>query len=100
MAEEPRHFKQFQELSPHFDPETPITLENFESLIHEYHFREEVICQVRKVDGNCGHKHRHDWLGKTRDGKEGLIGGDCASKTFNADQNFARERSRVRRELN
>jgi hypothetical protein len=66
MAEEPRHFEQFQEIEcrPHFDPETPTTLENFESLIGEYHFSEEVICQVRKVDGNCGHKHRHGWLGK------------------------------------
>jgi len=99
MAEEPRHFKQFQEIkhSPPFDPETPITLE---SLIGEYHFSEEVIGQVRKVDGNRGHKHRHDWLGKLGMAKSFDMWRLIVPKNTNADQNFARERTRVRSELN
>lgn len=102
MTEDPKFFKRFFEIDtrPDFDVAASITLDNFQSLVGEYHFDEEVICQVRKSDGNCGHKHLHGWLGKTKEGKEGLIGGHCASKYFNASENFSRERNRVRRELN
>ncbi len=102
MKEEPRLFKFFHEIEsrPCFDANASVTLTNFESLVGEYHFHDEVKCQVNKSDGNCGHMHQRGWLGKIKEGKEGLIGGHCASKYFKADKNFAIEKNRVRREIN
>ena len=102
MKEKPRLFKIFDEIDsrPQFDASASVTLSNFESLVGEYHFDVEVKCQVNKSEGNCGRMHQHGWLGKTKEGKEGLIGGHCASKYFKADKTFARERNRVRKEIN
>jgi len=97
----PKLFKHYHEIEGRdgFNPSCGVTLDNFQSLIGEYHFSEEVRCQVRKSDGNCGNNHLHGWLGLTKEGKEGLIGWLCAVKYFNADKTFAIERNRVRKEI-
>ncbi|WP_299948403.1 hypothetical protein [uncultured Microbulbifer sp.] len=102
MQELPRLFKSYREIEmrENFDASHGITVENFKSLIGQYHFDKVVCCQVRKSEGNCGNKHLRGWLGKTKHGKECLIGGHCAIKYFNASKNFSTERNRVRKEIN
>lgn len=98
--EQSMFFEKFFEIEnrPSFDPECSITLSNFGSLVGEYKLAEPVRCQVHRETGSCGNMHRHGWLGKTKDGKEGMIGNHCARKNFNADETFAKERNRIRSE--
>lgn len=100
--EQPKLFVHYHEIESreNFDPECGVTRENFKSLVGEYQLPEDVRCQVfQATTGNCGRKHQHGWLGRIADGREGLIGGHCAVKYFNAHEHFASERNRVRREI-
>ena len=106
MAEPPRYFRTFKEISSReaFDPECEITLENLASLVGEYHLvgDDEVPCQVRRQDrtARCDEPHKNGWLGRRQDGKEALIGAICGTKYFNASSTFVTQRKRVTRELN
>ncbi|RTL55622.1 MAG: hypothetical protein EKK46_06310 [Rhodocyclaceae bacterium] len=94
-------FFEFSEIDKreNFNIENGISIENFLSLIGPYQLSEIVKCQVEHVTGRCKHPHKNGWLGKRKDGAEALIGKNCASQYFNADQNFVAERKRVDMEL-
>ncbi|EOG9063581.1 hypothetical protein ACLK5F_004403 [Vibrio fluvialis] len=82
-----------------YNPDAFVTITNFSKLIGAYDFDDQVICQVEKNGGKCGHPHNKGWLGVTTAGDEVLIGGFCAKKYFKADNNFIAERNRINREL-
>lgn len=99
MAEDSEYFYSFIDIDkrPSFSSEHEISPENFQKLIGEYKFTEDVICQVKALNGVCHQKHKSGWLGVTADGFEVLIGGHCARKYFKADKSFNNERNRVRK---
>lgn len=101
MAEDSEYFSSFIDIDkrPSFSSEHEISPENFQKLIGEYKFTEDVICQVKTINGVCHQKHKNGWLGVTADGFEVLIGGHCARKYFKADKSFTNERNRVRKEI-
>lgn len=101
MAEDSEYFSSFIDIDkrPSFSSEHEISPENFQKLIGEYKFTEDVICQVKALNGVCHQKHKSGWLGVTADGFEVLIGGHCARKYFKADKSFTNERNRVRKEI-
>lgn len=84
-----------------FDLGCAIELAEFGSLVGAYVFpeSEQVKCQLLKNGSICGQVHWHGWVARRKDGAEGYIGGDCATKNFGADRTFTAERARVRREL-
>ncbi|CZX74368.1 hypothetical protein AZ021_004479 [Enterobacter ludwigii] len=101
MAEDSEYFSSFIDIDkrPSFSSKHEISPENFQKLIGEYKFTEDVICQVKALNGVCHQKHKSGWLGVTADGFEVLIGGHCARKYFKADKSFTNERNRVRKEI-
>jgi hypothetical protein len=82
-----------------FASTTAISTKNFRALVQPYRFSSPVHCQVLTAEGMCGNSHLKGWLGVTREGKEGLIGVDCAGKYFHADRSFALEKRRMQREI-
>jgi hypothetical protein len=103
--EQAKYFRDFREIASReaFDTACEITVENLASLIGEYHFaEEEVSCQVRRLDqsSRCSEGHKKGWLGRRKDGKEGLIGRICGTKYFNASSVFVAQRRRITSELN
>lgn len=82
-----------------FSPDAYVSVENFSRLIGEYNFDEQVVCQVERSGGKCGHFHNRGWVGVTKDGCEVLVGNVCANKYFKADKTFALEKKRVRNEI-
>lgn len=88
---------------PSLDRECGISLQEFAGLVGPYSFPEadRVSCQLdEKGDGSlCRQVHGRGWVVRRKDGKEGLIGRDCAKGHFGADANFSSEVQRVNREL-
>lgn len=101
MSESPKLFTQYDEIRcrPNFDSAISITTINFECLISPYQLGDDVICQVEKKTGRCGHKHLFGWLGRVQGGKEGLIGGHCAKTYFKGDARFIIEQKRIKQEM-
>lgn len=101
MSESPKLFTQYDEIRcrPNFDSTVSITTINFECLISPYQLGDDVICQVEKKTGRCGHKHLFGWLGRIQGGKEGLIGGHCAKTYFKGDARFIIEQKRIKQEM-
>lgn len=101
MAGQSEFFSSFTELEarPAFSLDNSITVENFVALIGEYHFEEQVKCQLLKEKGICNHLHNHGWVGLNTAGQEALIGNNCAQNHFNAHSGFRQEKSRVTREI-
>ena len=103
--EKPAHYARLDEIvkaRPGFDEACIITRENFAALVGDYSFGEDALCQVESIDAKghpCRNKHRNGWLGRRKDGKEGLIGSTCGPKYFEGHQGFAANRASVRREL-
>lgn len=97
MSDEVIEFQSFEQIQsrPDFDPDAAIDVETFEKIIGPYDLPHNVYCQMRRKEGRCNHEHMHGWVGRTHEGVEVLIGGKCASKYFNADKNFRREKRRV-----
>lgn len=79
----------------HFDASAVITPQSFESLIAEYRLHEDVECQVLRKNAACAMRHRHGYIGRTKDGLEVLIGANCAQNHFKASSNFLREKRRI-----
>lgn len=104
--EPPRYFRSYKEISTReaFDPECEITPENFAGLVGPYHFadEDEVSCQVRCANQRkrCNEGHKRGWLGRTKDGKEALIGRVCGRKHFKANAAFVADRRRINSGLN
>jgi hypothetical protein len=95
-------FSRYEEIKNRldFDPACHISPETLDHLVGPYTFgREEPErpCQVWKTRKakRCEHDHRNGWLGRNKDGKEALIGKDCAADEFHADERFHRETKRV-----
>jgi hypothetical protein len=87
------------ELRPEFSIDCMVTKENLQSLIAKYELPDDVVCHVIRDLGRCGRKHKDGWLGKTKDGPEGLIGGHCAKKYFKGHQGFQSDRARIDRQI-
>lgn len=101
MASVFKLFTQFEDVQTRdrFTSDIGITLDNFHSLVGAYNFPGQVRCQVNSTGNICGHHHNNGWLGVTKDGKEVLIGGDCAVKYFRADKRFSTQASQIKREI-
>jgi hypothetical protein len=87
-----------------FDPGCHISPESLDELIGPYMFLKdepERPCQVwkKRKAKRCESDHRNGWVGRNKDGKEALIGKDCARDEFHADVRFHRERTRLNAEL-
>lgn len=82
-----------------FDPEASIDTESFGSLIAQYRVSEQVQCQVRKDGGQCGTWHQHGYLGRTKDGREVLIGNECGRKHFQANEAFVLQRREIDQQI-
>ena len=79
-----------------------ITTQNFADLVGDYNFPEDAHCQVERKDSEgilCGHEHRKGWVGRRKDGKEGLIGSSCGPTYFKDHADFEHHRAFVTREL-
>lgn len=96
MAES-RYFSSLTEiwLRESFDSECIVTLQNFVTLVAEYNLDEDGQCQLERKGFRCGRDHRHGWLARIDNGKEALIGGDCAEAYFGAESVFTQEANRI-----
>lgn len=101
MASTSESFGSFEQIISRdsFSNTTEVTVENFKSLIGRYYLSDQVQCQVKTERGLCGKKHNNGYVGLTKDGKEGLIGGDCGQKYFKEHTNFVQERKRIDAEI-
>lgn len=101
MSQWSQRFSSYDDIHtrPAFDPHYEISPSNFHVLVGKYSFGEKHICQVRTDRGVCHQKHFNGWLGVSIEGVEALIGGDCATNYFLANDDFIRERNRVNDEL-
>lgn len=87
------------ESRPDFSPDDEMTLNDFSKLIAQYHLEEKVRCQIHSDKGYCRNPHNNGWLAKKKDGKEVLIGKDCAQAYFGANDQFVFERNRLNAEI-
>ena len=101
MSEKNVYFTDFDvvRLRNNFDADAEISPDNFERLAGAYHFKQDVICQVRTPGGVCHQKHKRGCLGVMKDGREALIGNTCAEHYFKSDLKFSLERKRVMNEI-
>ena len=70
------HVNQIKSSRPAFDETCLITTQNFADLVRDDTFPEDAHCQVERKDSKgvlCGHEHRKGWVGRCKDGREGLI---------------------------
>lgn len=84
---------------PNFSASLEITVDSFSSLVGRYHLSESVQCQVRSEHGICGQKHQRGYVGLTKEGREGLIGGMCGEKYFKEHTLFVQEKNRIDAEI-
>jgi hypothetical protein len=87
------------ESRPDFSPDDEMTLNDFSKLIAQYHLEEKVRCQIHSDKGYCRNPHNNGWLAKKKDGKEVLIGKDCAQGYFGANDHFVFEKNRLTAEI-
>jgi hypothetical protein len=96
------HIDQIKKSRPAFDETCLITTQNFADLVGDYSFSEDAHCQVERKDSKgtlCGHEHRKGWVGRRKDGKEGLVGSSCGPTYFKDHADFEHHRAFVTREL-
>ncbi|HDX9082598.1 TPA: hypothetical protein RQO69_004739 [Klebsiella oxytoca] len=101
MANSSESFASIEQITsrPKFSASLEISVESFSSLVGRYHLSESVQCQVKTEHGICGQKHQKGYVGLTKDGKEGLIGGICGEKYFKEDTLFVQEKNRIDAEI-
>ncbi|MBL0511761.1 hypothetical protein [Aeromonas media] len=87
------------ESRPDFSPDDEMTLNDFSKLIAQYHLEEKVRCQIHSDKGYCRNPHNNGWLAKKKDGKEVLIGKDCAQSYLGANEEFVFEKNRLNAEI-
>ncbi|BEJ49327.1 hypothetical protein Ri1_19260 [Aeromonas dhakensis] len=87
------------ESRPNFSPDDEMTLNDFSKLIAQYHLEETVRCQIHSDKGYCRNPHNNGWLAKKKDGKEVLIGKDCAQGYLGANDKFVLEKNRLNAEI-
>lgn len=96
------HIDQIKKSRPAFDETCLITTQNFADLVGDYNFPQDAHCQVERKDAQgilCGHEHRRGWVGRRKEGKEGLIGSSCGPTYFKDHADFEHHRAFVTREL-
>jgi len=101
MANSSESFASIDQITsrPNFSANLEISVDSFSSLIGRYYLSESVKCQVKAEHGICGQKHQRGYVGLTKDGKEGLIGGICGEKYFKEDTTFVQEMNRIDAEI-
>ncbi|MEN4572308.1 hypothetical protein ABEG61_15455 [Pantoea agglomerans] len=101
MTQHSESFASIEQITsrPNFSANLEISVDSFSSLIGRYHLGESVQCQVKTEHGVCGQKHQRGYVGLTKDGKEGLIGGICGEKYFKEDTLFVQEKNRIDAEI-
>lgn len=78
-----------------FKENNPVSKENYESILGDYHFDEKVKCCVQNEnEGLCNTEHNWGFVAKLVDGTLSIIGNDCAKNKFGADAKFNLDRSR------
>lgn len=87
------------ESRPNFSPDDEMTLNDFSKLIAQYHLEEKVRCQIHSDKGYCRNPHNNGWLAKKKNGKEVLIGIDCAQGYLGANDKFVLEKNRLNTEI-
>ncbi|WP_422881342.1 hypothetical protein [Pantoea agglomerans] len=101
MTQHSESFASIEQITsrPNFSADLEISVDSFSSLVGRYHLGESVQCQVKTEHGICGQKHQRGYVGLTKDGKEGLIGGICGEKYFKEDTLFVQEKNRIDAEI-
>ncbi|AKF38573.1 hypothetical protein ABU553_000609 [Yersinia enterocolitica] len=101
MADNSESFASVDQITsrPNYLARLEITVDSFSSLIGRYHLSESVKCQVKTEYGICGQKHQRGYVGVTKEGKEGLIGGICGDKYFKEHTLFVQEKNRIDAEI-
>lgn len=101
VADTPLYFSELAPIKTRsaFSEDCAVTLENVQQLLAEYHGPEWARCQVEHDGSRCNQEFQNGWLARRQDGKEGLIGRDCAEKYFNASETFRAERRRLTRDI-
>lgn len=87
------------ESRPDFSPDDEMTLNDFSKLIAQYHLKDTVKCQIHSDKGYCRSPHNNGWLAKKKNGKEVLIGIDCAQSYLGANDKFVFEKKRLNDEI-
>lgn len=101
MADNSESFASVEQITsrPNYSKNLEITVESFLSLVGRYHLSESVRCQVKTEHGICGQKHQLGYVGLTKEGHEGLIGGICGEKYFKEHTLFVQEKNRIDAEI-
>lgn len=96
---EPIIFKTREEIlsRPDFDIKSSISIGNFDYIIGWFKFNDKERCQVLVKHANCNHEYLEGFVARNHDGKEGMIGCDCANSKFQASKRFSTEQSRIRK---
>jgi hypothetical protein len=82
-----------------FKEDNPVSKENYDCIIGDYWFPDEVKCCRDKLNGQlCGEAHKWGFVAKLRDGTITIVGNKCARDKFGADAKIKADRSRYIRE--
>lgn len=83
------------ELLPGFKDSNPINKDNYQCILGDYRFPDEVKCCREKANGQlCGKGHKWGFVAKLKDGSITIIGNHCAIDKFGADAKIKADRSR------
>lgn len=80
---------------PEYKASNPITKENYEKLVGDYDFSEEITCCFQKQNGHlCNEGHKRGWVAKLKDHTITVVGNVCARDKFDADARIRADRTR------
>ena len=78
-----------------FRNENPINKENYDRIIGDYWFDDEVKCCFEKTNGNlCNEGHKRGYVARLKDESVTIVGNVCARDKFGADAKIKADRSR------
>lgn len=77
-----------------------LVIGEYRALCGPYSVAAELPCRLLKDNGKpCGEGHKHGWAVWSKSGALALVGGDCATKYFEAGPGIAQDASRITNEL-
>jgi hypothetical protein len=82
---------------PLYDAKAPCSVENYETLVFEYRFREISLCQFLDDGAKelCKQEHNHGWYMQTKDGARTLVGYDCGDDKLQASEKYQLDKRRI-----
>lgn len=81
-------FKTIQDVRdlPNFRDNNPVNLKNYNDVLGDYDFSEDVKCCREKTNGNlCGREHRIGYVVVLKDNSVSILGNVCAKDHFDLD---------------